>query len=154
MRVLIQADKLIMSSSSFLTLSAWLPLPPGLCLQLTLFVVSPVRKWLNRFLPKLCEKLGRGPWKMRVMCFFFLSFFFFFPNALLALAGAPTCWLQDLPNVRQAECEVPLQVGARSINRVLIKAGAPLSESEAPRQKASGCSGSKLTLFHLQWNKT
>lgn len=76
------------------------------------------------------------------MCFFFLSFFFY-SNALLALAGARSCWLQDLPNVRQAECEVPLQVGACPINRVLIKAGAPLSESEAPRQKASGYSGSK-----------
>lgn len=54
----------------------------------------------------------------------------------------------------KAECGVPLQVGARSINRVLIKAGAPLSESEAPRQKAAGYSGGKLTLFHLQWNKT
>lgn len=85
----------------------------------------------------------------------FLSLlFFFYSNALLALAGARTCWLQDLPSVRQAECEVPLQVGARSINRVLIKAGAPLSESEAPRQKAPGYSGTKLTLFHLQWNKT
>lgn len=91
---------------------------------------------------------------MRIMCFLALSLSFGEGgHSLQVLAGTHTCWLQELPNVLQAE-QVRLQVGAFSINRVLIKVAAPLSESEAPRQKALGYSGSRLTLFHLQWNKT
>lgn len=111
-----------MSSSSFRVPQPWLPLPPGLCLQLTLFVVAPDRNgWIDFFPPKLNEKPGCGPWQNVN------------PHPMLCRTWQG-CTLVGCRTFRThcRQSEVRLQVGACTINRVLIKAAALLSESEAP----------------------
>lgn len=96
------------------------------------------------------KKLGRGPWQNANNALF-SPLFFFRPKVLRRPWQGHTLVGYTTFPAHRRQSKVPLQVGACTNNRVLIRAAALLSESADPRQKATvaaswlhfTCSGTK-----------